>query len=109
MPRETDIESKFVPRAVPQLAPTGVFCHPLSTNSIKVSWNALDASKLNGILRGYQVVYQLVDSLKSKFHGMIFFFLASRRASARLRRRVTQEPLAKRAVLVFSLVSSPGL
>ncbi|XP_028968106.1 Down syndrome cell adhesion molecule-like protein Dscam2 [Galendromus occidentalis] len=49
---------------VPQLAPTGVFCHPLSTNSIKVSWNALDASKLNGILRGYQVIYQLVDSLK---------------------------------------------
>ncbi|XP_022661612.1 Down syndrome cell adhesion molecule-like protein Dscam2 isoform X3 [Varroa destructor] len=49
---------------VPQIAPTGVYCHVLSTSSMKVSWNSLDVSKLDGILRGYQVIYQLVDTLK---------------------------------------------
>ncbi|XP_075749282.1 cell adhesion molecule Dscam1-like [Rhipicephalus microplus] len=46
---------------VPQVAPSGVRCSASSTTSLRVSWAVLHEKSLDGLHKGYRVLYMTID------------------------------------------------
>ncbi|KAL1471733.1 hypothetical protein MTO96_039776, partial [Rhipicephalus appendiculatus] len=46
---------------VPQVAPSGVHCSASSTTSLRVSWAVLHEKRLDGLHKGYRVLYKMID------------------------------------------------
>ncbi|XP_054926804.1 cell adhesion molecule Dscam1-like isoform X1 [Dermacentor andersoni] len=46
---------------VPQVAPSGVHCSASSATSLRVSWALLHEKSLDGLHKGYRVLYKLID------------------------------------------------
>ena len=50
-------------RAVPSSPPQDVRCTALSSQSLQVSWDPPPDTSLNGILKGYKVMYENMDAI----------------------------------------------
>ncbi|XP_076760625.1 cell adhesion molecule Dscam2 isoform X1 [Xylocopa sonorina] len=48
---------------VPSSPPQNVRCTALSSQSLQISWDALPDSSLNGILKGYKVIWENMDAI----------------------------------------------
>ncbi|KAL1487360.1 hypothetical protein MTO96_030974 [Rhipicephalus appendiculatus] len=62
---------------VPQVAPSGVHCSASSTTSLRVSWAVLHEKSLDGLHKGYRVLYKLIDH---SFYGSEEVEMASSQA-----------------------------
>lgn len=49
--------------SVPSSSPQDIRCTALSSQSLQVSWDAPPNSSLNGILKGYKVIWENMDAL----------------------------------------------
>lgn len=49
--------------SVPSSPPQDIRCTPLSSQSLQVSWDAPPDSSLNGILKGYKVIWENMNAL----------------------------------------------
>jgi len=55
---------------VPETPPTQVTCDPLSSQSVRVFWNAPPPHQHGGIIQGYKVYYRPVPTDNSKLFAI---------------------------------------
>lgn len=58
--------------SVPESPPTRVSCSPLSSSSMKVSWNPPPIGQHGGLIQGYKVIYSPLTTDHGRFIKILY-------------------------------------
>ena len=72
-PRSDEVKA-YTAEGTPQKPPQDVACTTLTSQTIRVSWVSPPLSSVQGVIKGYKVMYGPSDQWYSKYIAMQLFF-----------------------------------